>query len=422
MLSNTKRGKKWLEQFDADDVESATLLLDSLILVDQATLEDEMEKTLDDFLREHRGPVALFAAVERPKRDRRKRLTDFSKLFFPHQINQNNPNRKPENYASLENTGSEGAMLHFCRDYSKKKSRVLSHPGLEQMRKKKVRWIVCMDDVIGSGNRMKEFVEWIYEDKTIRSWHSFGWTRIAVFSFAASKFGREVLESIGMISEIMQCQYLSEGRDIWTQNERRSLEALCLKYAREKDLGFPLGYKSAFSMILFSHGCPNTNPAVLWVKKNGWLPLVTGIGRAATLLKEGVEGRKTQQERLLTILGQSRLTKPSLFQRLNPESQKLLLLLSCIAKKKRKVYVLGEMLGVPISRVEGWCQRCRKLGWIDENNILTLGGRNALKAARRNKCTGEYELLIKMDFYFPVSLRSPAGSSSVTPWKGSHGC
>jgi hypothetical protein len=384
MLSNTNKGKKWLAQFDPADVQTATLLLDSLILVDQALLEREIERTLDTFLRRHRGRVALFATVERPKRDRRKRLLDFSKPFFPQQRTDDNPERKPENYASLANTGSEGAMLHFCRDYSRKKiGRVLSHPGLEQLRKKRVRWIICLDDLIGSGNRMKEFVEWIYEDKTVRSWHSFRWIRIAVLSFAASRFGCETLKPIRMISEMILCQHLTEGREIWTENERRLIETLCYKYSKKYDLGFPLGYKSAFSMILFSPGCPNTNPAIFWAKKKGWMPLVPGTGRAATLLEQGRKDGQSQQERILRILGQSRLTKPSFFQRLNPESQKLLLLLSCIAKKKRQVYVLSEMLSAPISRVEGWCKRCQELGWIDSDNILTVSGRNALEAARR---------------------------------------
>lgn len=59
MLSLTPEGKQWLSQFDQPDEETATLLLDSLVLVDQTDFENGLEKVIDDFLASHEGNIAL---------------------------------------------------------------------------------------------------------------------------------------------------------------------------------------------------------------------------------------------------------------------------------------------------------------------------------------------------------------------------
>jgi hypothetical protein len=273
-----------------------------------------------------------------------------------------------------------------------------------------------MDDIIGSGNRMKEFIEWIYEERSIRSWHSFGWVKIVVISYAASSSGLKLLKKSSLVYKSIQCRSLSYGREIWSGQERSDIESLCKRYSRKFKLGMPLGYKNSFSMILFPHGGPNTNPSILIKNGGKWKALVQGTGRPVSLIKKNMP-RENQQNRLLKILGQTRLTKPSLFQKLNSESKKLLLLLSCIAKKKRKVHVLSEMLDVPTETVKAWCSKCLSLNWINEENVLTANGKYALEAAKRNKCTEGKDIIFRKDFYFPQSLRSPGMSSSIAPPK-----
>jgi hypothetical protein len=151
---------------------------------------------------------------------------------------------------------------------------------------------------------------------------------------------------------------------------------------------------------------------------------VAGTGRPGNLIKKAGVSDEKHQERLLRILGQTRLTKPSLFKRLKPESRNLLVLLSCIARKKRNPRVLSEMLGMPVSIIQEWSHKCQLLGWINEKKVLTLVGKYALESAKKNVFIREYDLKIKEDFYFPRFHRSPAGSSSSTPPSagGSHGC
>lgn len=418
MLSQTVEGKQWLAQFYPPDMDTATLLLDSLILVDQADFESNLENALDDFLSRHAGNVALYGAVERPKiedkEDTGKKVIDTSKPFFPDAITEHNPKQEPEIYTRLKDIGSEGDLAHFCRDYAKKSPRLFSHPGVVTLRQERIRWIVCVDDIVASGNRMKEFIEWIYENNTIKSWHSFGWIKFIIVSYAASSVGLKFLNNIKLVHGIVQCHALTSGRDTWTKFERCNIESLCKRYSRKYKLSMPLGYKDAFSMILFPHGGPNTNPSILLRNKEPWKALVQGTGRPVSVIKKAVPN-DSQQGRLLMILGQTRIIKPSLFQRLNGESKKLLLLLSCIAKKKRKTSILSEMLGVPIATVQAWCTKCQDLKWIDEKNFLTADGKNALDAARRNKCAEGIDLVINKDHYYPMSLRSPAVSSSITP-------
>jgi hypothetical protein len=406
MLSKTTEGKNWLQQFDEEDKEIATIFLDSVFVVSHSELEACLVSRLNEFLSlNKRGKIALYAVKERPKILPRKIAIDKTKPFFPLAISHENPKRKPIDYSTPGETGSEGEMEHLCRDYKKSRSRVLTNPGLEELREKRVRWIILLDDIIGSGNRIKEYLEWLYEDKTIKSWHSYGLIDFHVIAYVSTSEGKDHIEKIKYLSDINSCRHITSGISIWTDKELEKIELLCVKYSKKYSLGHPFGYKDAFSMILLPYGFPNTAPSILSEQKNGWRKLFPETGRPSICIEKLATLNEKRQERLLLMLGQTRLTKPSLFSRLNKDSKNLLMLLAAIASKKRDVIKLSEILATSESTINEWCSKCRYYGWIDEKNFLTLHGKKTLEAARKNKCTLEYEFSDKDKFYFPMSLK-----------------
>lgn len=58
------------------------------------------------------------------------------------------------------------------------------HPSIEVMRSEKIRHLILVDDSIGSGRRIVEFINALLANKTFRSWWSFGWIKITVISYA----------------------------------------------------------------------------------------------------------------------------------------------------------------------------------------------------------------------------------------------
>lgn len=389
--------RSWLSQFDAADQTTAKLLIDSLLYVSNDHLISGLHDLVFAFVRDvASGPVAIFAARENTGETYWRR--DSRPLSVP--------GRQP--------VGSEGILSNFCRDLAKSVKGVHDHPSIKQMRKARCRHIICLDDMVGSGSRMVTFAEWLYENKTIRSWHSLNYISFVACTYCTSIVGETKVAQSRLYSSSYQVQSVGNGRSIWTQDQRTAIQDLCQKYAQyTRKPDWPLGFQNAFTAIVFSHKCPNTNPAILWASKRGsWNALFDQ--RPEFILKgTGRQDRRLRlQERILNALGHTRLTRPSLFGRLNTESRQLLVLLSCLAARRYRDTILSDILESPLPVIRGQIAQCQSYKWIDDTRHLTQLGKDILVAARRNQCIPSKEIELKEDFYYPITLRSPESSPS----------
>jgi len=401
-LSNSEPGRSWLSQFDKSDRETARLLLDSILYVSNAQLIAGLRDLILDFLRNQAlGPIALFVARE-----------NTGEPYWSKDLN-------PLSVVGRRPVGSEGMLSHLCRDIASSNKNILNHPSIREIRNSRCRHIFVIDDMVGSGSRMISFAEWLYKNKTVRSWHSLNYINFIACSYAASANGQQYVSKSRLYSSIQTVQSIGSGRAIWSRDQKKQIEELCELYAHYTSRPkWPLGFQDAFTCIVFSHKCPNTNPAILWASKiNSWNAIFSDRPEFIT---DGIAiNRKIYfQEWILKALGHTRIHDSFVFNKLSNESRQLLTLLSCLAAHRHRDYILSDILELPLPVIHQQVERCLSYGWIDSEKRLTMRGKKILVAAKKTKCIQEKNIELKNDFYYPQTFRSPASSSSSGLRKG----
>ena len=403
-LSNTEKGKLWLSQFEKSDSEKAKMILNDLIYVSHNEFVKSLSQLIRNFAKKHDSEtIALFAARE-----------NMGDPFY-----WSNNKKPPRSVHGISSVGSEGIIAHLCRDIAKENTRIQNHPSLTEMKDRKCRYIIIVDDIIASGNRIEKFSKWLYKTKTIKSWYSFGYIKFIACSYFASIYGENKLMRNKLIDEVLKVQSNGNGRSIWSASEKKEIQNLCIKYSKFTSRSeWPLGFKEAFTTILLPHKCPNTNPAILWAnKKNSWNAIFS-LRPALVLNNEPILNNNYFQEKILRVLRHTDLTKPSFFKKLNSESRQLLVLLSCIASQRRDENVLSNMLALPIPTIRQKFELCKKNGWIDEEQRITKDGLGLLTSARRNACISSKQIIFSNEFYYPKTFRGSTSSSSLGLLKG----
>ncbi len=249
---NTNQGRLWLSQFHESDQDIAKLLLEDLLYISNDQLIDGLYNTITSFAQSKKSDIiALFTARE-----------NTGERYW------RNESKRPLSVSGRLPLGSEGIIAGLCRDISQSNSKILDHPSIQEMKKSKCRYILIVDDMIGSGTRMEGFVKWLYQNRTIKSWHSLGYINFISCSYAASNIGKNYVLQNKICSDVINYQSVGYGRSIWNNDQKNQIEDLCNRYGSYTSRpSIPLGYKGAFTAIVFTHKCPNTNPVILWSSK-----------------------------------------------------------------------------------------------------------------------------------------------------------
>ena len=261
----------WLSQFPEGQRSLAKLLLSRLQFVSRDTYAEWL-----------RGVVALLPADQVHALYSVRKLEDDQACYWNE---EGEPVTRPG--SSL---GSEDLVYSLISNQVRSSAgRLLDHPSLQELKNKKVRSYVLIDDSIGSGDRVAGFINAMLRHPTFLSWWSFGWIRIHVLSFARSSeseahivttvrgsdHGKRAFSKsskINFSSEVVYQRNWLEAR--WGENYDQ-LVALCRdqkkiqKWAR-------LGYGEVLANIVFYHSVPNNLPGMLWYSNEKWQGLMPG--------------------------------------------------------------------------------------------------------------------------------------------------
>lgn len=186
--------------------------------------------------------------------------------------------------------GSEDLVYSLVSNLVRSNSgQLLDHPSLPELKDGSIRNYVLIDDSIGSGDRVANFINAMLNHPTFLSWWSFGWINIYVLSFARSReseariiakvrgsdHGKRKFKKSSKVqfsSEVVYQRDWLEAR--WGENYNQ-LIAICRgqtkipKWAR-------LGYGDVLANIVFYHSVPNNLPGVLWFSNEKWHGLMRG--------------------------------------------------------------------------------------------------------------------------------------------------
>ncbi len=396
----TERGRKWLKQFASVDSELAEKLVSSLTLVSHNEFERNLTALIEIRAEEIEGPVALFAVRE----------IDHEVSFFD-QAASDEANQVQALSKGADH-GSEARISAIVRNLSKAKpGKYLNHPDVAQMRNKKCRSILFVDDFIGSGSRVRDFLQSFWLEPTITSWHSFKYLDFSVVVYSGTEDGIKSALRHKSKPSVHFHRGCPTFHDMpWSRDAKRKILNLCKKYGLPTSQGYWWdGFGRAMAAIVFEHGCPDNTPVILWAPDEAgkpWTPLF--IDRVVGLAEGSVFPPEIVHNDLVTVLldvGQPKLAKSGMLERRGQVGQSILLILALVAKGQRKQIALSYATGLSEEDCSRIIEKCIKWKFITRSRKLTKRGLAELNAAKKSRVIKSDHLDAGSDYYYPRQLR-----------------
>lgn len=401
----SEQGKEWLSQFEAGDQALAARLVDEIMLVSRDDFVRGMSELIGKVLASRSAanrPIALFAEREVQLNDELEALP-----YFPNtsEGKATGPGIAPilvdpEN----QEVGSEGLLANLITAYQRdRKDDVISHPGPDTMRERKVERIVIVADFIGSGKRVWEMLEAFRRVATLRSWRSYKLIEFVVIAYSATSLGVDRVASSKLKPRIVLATACPTLSDAFSGSDLSAVTALCRKYPHKAQ--FPIGYGWTGALIAFAHGIPNNAPAVLHSRKGGWKPLFRGRSTVGLLYDFPSLSNGSVAERASRLL-QLRVAKSHLDNTRTRAWIVTLLILDALAGGARDAAKVSAKTRLPLDQVETTLGYLLVVGWATARNALTpLGQREWARLRQRRQAR---PVLPKPGepFYFPTQLRA----------------
>lgn len=392
MIEHSPEIGKWLCQFSPNDVLAAKSLLSQLQFISW----NEYAEWLESKLKEHSAtaaPSAVYAV--------RKFRKNAKYLWSSKGATQHRP---------AQTQGSEDLVSAVVSKFNKaNKNQLLDHPSLSQLRSKKVRNIVLVDDSIGSGKRVANFIQLMTNCSTFLSWWSGGYLKIHILSYARTSQSESVildkvpgsnhgLRKHPISSKIeFHSDIVYNARNLrrrWGRNAQPIL-SLCssikvIPKGRQKGFGDIMGN------LIFYHSVPNNIPGMLFARRKQWTPIFPGrsLPRWVTDLLD-VSGNTLQK------------TNGAAHQL--QVSKNMGEFLRLIKSGIRRPSSLSRRLDCSETIIQGLIAQAVRLGFISSKNRLLKPGENFLHQKREvhKRADPEYSL------YTPQSWC--AGRETVQP-------
>lgn len=365
----------WLSQFPAGSQPLAKLLLSHLKFISRDDYSRWVSQTILSFLDEE-STFALYSV---------RKLNIPKTSTSPYYWEEN----KEAIYRPGTSQGSEDLVYSLISNLVRQNSKfLLDHPSLDELKDKKVRNYILIDDSIGSGDRVSEFINSMLKHPTFFSWWNFGWVNIHIVSFSRfhesekkiimnirgkDKAGNKIkkLSKITFTSKFVYHKNWINSR--WGKNYEQLIE-LCknqtqiLSWAR-------LGYRKVFSNIIFYHSVPNNTPGIIWFEAPNWKPLMPQRSVPTWLVN------------LLEMNDEINISAPI--------SDELLNILRLIKKGIKKPSSISQRLAVDVKYANNLLSHIKKMGLIDENTRLTCRGLDFLYKKRNiNLPSWDYSMYI----------------------------
>lgn len=415
-LIYTQQGAKWLAQFDPIDQETAKLLASSLILVSHTEFRRNLENQICEISDKHSGHVGLYAVRELKKAGTGLYFHEAIIPFFQ-QVTTSEDGKSVNAVGLTSDQGSEALVAQIIRQISKANpSKYMNHPSKEALRAQKCDALIFIDDFIGSGRRVSEFIEAFWQDSTVVSWLSSKHIKIEVLAYSGSEFGLKRLGKLKSRPEVNIYRDAPSFKTLPVNFERReALIELCEKYGRIALKGRKhvwWGYKQGMTSLVFEHGCPNNTPAILWDpddKKGKWVGLfpnrTVDASTTSVFPPEIVRGDTVET---LRDVGQTRLAKSGSLTRRGEAGALILVVLGLIAKGQRKRSSICYATGLNSKDCEMILSKCIKWQFLTPERRVTPRGLSELDAARRSTFPPKRFLEVGSDYYYPRQLRATA--------------
>lgn len=265
--------KEWVAQFQTrEDKAMAAQLLNKLKRVSTREFETGLESVLIELQKSLNATLAVFP-VSPPLAEEILGYDQFNGGIPKTEDSQGRAIGRRRQYGSEDRVGHILAKLQ--ERYKRPggpSSRIECAPTLKQISSQKIKHIVLVDDVSGSGARIAKY--WKKMPRRIKRLLSLKRCELWIVLYAITPSGRKALElaipNFPATDHLLTVMPESELTSILSKD----LISLCVNYAKMH--GFEasaLGYRGSSCPIIFEHGCPNNSPIILWSHRRSWMPL-----------------------------------------------------------------------------------------------------------------------------------------------------
>lgn len=405
----------WLSQFDTADQPLAVELLDEMTLVSRDQFSERLQSLILNRIQKGSEPVGIYVEREirtykgKPIRLFKEQLRKIRRAFG------SGPKIIEPTKGYDKTVGSEGIVAQIVSELVRQnKSSIFLQPGPDLIRKHRIRRFMLITDLIGSGQRAKNYLDSAWRVRSVRSW----WSRrskngmaFEVIAYAATARGLKVVQEhpcMPSIHMVVTCPTVS---DAWGYDKKSQVRSLCKKY-NPNNSDNALGHGGIGALLAFAHGIPNNAPTMLYRKFGGWEPLFHA--RVTANAREAFSGQEDDPEAIrhrLIAMRNSRLANSGISPNQPAHKRVLLVVLAALRRPPRNVETVAAKTRLTFLEVERVMNIAAKNGWIDERNRLTDKGHAEIK----NACADSIEAMqleVEPDVYYhPKSLRTPSGVS-----------
>jgi hypothetical protein len=308
-----------------------------------------------------------------------------------------------------ESAGSEDLVFSIVANLLKDpESTIVDHPSLEVLRETRIRQIILLDDSIGSGKRVADFIRRMTSHSSFLSWWSYGKIHLTVIAYSRMVEADEtIIESLpGSERGLRTHPKSSKIRIVSNELHRKSflqkrwgasaqlIKSLCLGETRIPS-NRRLGYGDSMANVVFYHSVPNNIPGVLWFQNDDWNALFPARSLPAwvTSLLEA------EAPRNLRVDGAPHVEIPD----------SATDLLRLVKRGIRKEITLAWRVGLDRGVVQGLMLQMRSRGLVNSSNRITQAGHSFLMARQhlpRN---------IDVDYNLYVPSKWCAGRETAQP-------
>jgi hypothetical protein len=384
MIEGSKEIQAWLDQLGDANRLSAISLLCNLNFITRDGYSNWLLNKLENYT--DKQPCAIYA------------VRKFEET--PQSLWQGNGDVQ---YRPATAQGSEDLIASLIANAKKQyKDVFLDHPGLNELREHKVKNILLIDDSIGSGKRVADFIKLMTNNATFLSWWSFGFLKIYVLSYARTRQAEQFIYSNIPSTDYANRKYKLSDKlkfdsdiyyDAYCMSKRwgysySEILKLCEKTTQIK-IKYRKGFGDIMGNIIFYHSVPNNIPGMLFINNKGWQSLFDNRSCPQWLI--------SLLENKRTIASPSKYIKT--IELLIPKQAYQMLLM--IKKGIRTKPSLSRRLDVDVIVISQLIESCIQSGLLSAKLRLTNIGFEYLINRRennKNKIIPDYSLFIP-DFW-----------------------
>ncbi|WP_220758477.1 phosphoribosyltransferase-like protein [Citrobacter freundii] len=384
-ISTFKSTQKWLSQFLSTHKPIAERLLDNLIFINTADMVEDIKYQLKELVSPD-DKVAILPIRE---------LREGEYVYHP-----TDRTISPKLQFSEESLGSEAYISNLYTQLNREQNLVFKMqrvnnnsqwfdvaPSLDYMASEKYTKIFLVDDLVGSGDRVNEYLDHILSNRTIKSWLSGGFINIHVITYMATDFGIEnILKKIKNKKGI-HFTSLFKAPTLYDVKDNAPLFEICQAYASKTNRS-PLGYRDCAVRVVFGHSAPNNIPSILHSSTfSKFKPMITGVTNAQSW-------RALFHKRVVPVDFLADIKK------IHKNKFNIIHCLSLLNSGPLPLTQLCKVLGASAYETNINLVNLIELGWVIKDNdffVLTDTGKNEIISKRKIV----KQLESKADFYYP---------------------